>query len=72
MLKVLANFTQTDDSNDLLAFSLPIKIDDNNWIDLTVVKVSTEIELTPDMQITERSSCLAVGNLLDKEQVLKR
>ena len=63
----LANFSQTDDNNDLLAFSLPIKIDDNNWIDLTVVKVSTEIELTPDMQITERSGCLAVGNLLDKE-----
>lgn len=63
----LANFSQTDESNDLLAFSLPIKIDDNNWIDLTVVKVITEIDLTPDMQITERSDCLAVGNLLDKE-----
>lgn len=34
---------------------------------MTVVKVSTEIELTPDMQITERSGCLAIGNLLDKE-----
>ncbi|OJC01682.1 AAA family ATPase [Yersinia ruckeri] len=63
----LANFSQTDDSNELLAFSLPIKIDDNNWIDFTVVKVSTEIEPTSDMVITERSSCLAIGNLLDKE-----
>ncbi|MEH9112579.1 ATP-binding protein [Klebsiella pneumoniae] len=63
----LSNFSQTDDSNDLLAFSLPIKIDDNNWIDLTVAKVITEIELTPDMQIMERSGCLAIGNLLDKE-----
>ncbi|WP_220385942.1 hypothetical protein, partial [Klebsiella pneumoniae] len=43
------------------------KIDDNNWIDLTVAKVITEIELTPDMQIMERSGCLAIGNLLDKE-----
>ncbi|EGO8686693.1 ATP-binding protein [Escherichia coli] len=63
----LSNFSQTDDSNDLLAFSLPIKIDDNNWIDLTVAKVNTEIELTPDMQIIERSGCLSIGNLLDKE-----
>lgn len=63
----LSNFTQTDDSNDLLAFSLPIKIDGNNWIDLTVVKVSTEINLTPDILLKERSGCLAIGNLLDKE-----
>lgn len=63
----LSNFTQTDDSNDLLAFSLPIKIDGNNWIDLTVVKVNSEINLTPDMPVKERSGCLAIGNLLDKE-----
>ncbi|TNH05577.1 ATP-binding protein [Testudinibacter sp. TR-2022] len=62
----LSNFTQTDDSNDLLAFSLPIRIDSNNWIDLTVVKVSTGIDLTPDMQVTECYGCFAVGNLLDK------
>lgn len=63
----LSNFTQTDDSNDLLAFSLPIKIDGNNWIDLTVVKMSPGTDLTPDMQIEERSGCLAVGNLLDRK-----
>ncbi|HIF9152450.1 TPA: ATP-binding protein [Photobacterium damselae] len=65
--EVLSSFKQSDDSNDLLAFSLPIQIDGNNWIDLTVVKVSTGIDLTPDMQIEERSSCLAVGNLLDRK-----
>lgn len=64
--KVLANFSKADDGNDLLAFSLPIKIDGHNWIDLTVVKISAEIEPALDMQITEHSSCLAVGNLLDK------
>ncbi|MDR9767196.1 ATP-binding protein [Shewanella baltica] len=63
----LSNFTQTNDSNDLLAFSLPIKIDGNNWIDLTVIKVSTGIDITPDMQVKERSGSLAVGNLLDKK-----
>ncbi|HRL26207.1 MAG TPA: ATP-binding protein [Alcaligenes sp.] len=63
----LSNFLQEGEDNDLLAFSLPIKIDDNNWIDLTVVKVIAEIELTLSMQITERSGCWAVGNLLDEE-----
>ncbi|MEJ6079154.1 ATP-binding protein [Vibrio sp. 1-Bac 57] len=65
--KVLANFAQIEDSNHLLAFSLPIKIDDNNWIDLTVIRVSTESKPTLDIQIKERSNCLAVGHLLDKE-----
>lgn len=65
--KALANFGQFDGENDLLAFSLPIKIDENNWIDLTVVKAVTESKLTPDMQIEERSICLAVGDLLCKE-----
>ncbi|USI27627.1 hypothetical protein ACD631_14800 [Alteromonas macleodii] len=65
--EALANFSHTDDNHNLLAFSLPIKIDDNNWIDLTVVKVSSEVGLTPDMHIKERSNCIAVGNLLDKE-----
>lgn len=65
--EVISNFTQTDDSNELLAFSLPIRIDGNNWIDLTVVKMSTGIDLTSDMKVRERSGCLAVGNLLDNE-----
>src|SRR5690606_10362259 len=34
--EALANFAEVDHRNDLLAFSLPIKIDDNSWIDLTV------------------------------------
>lgn len=65
--EALASFSKIDGSNDLLAFSLPIKIDENNWVDLTVVKMNSRVEKTPDMQITERFSCLAVGNLLDKE-----
>lgn len=65
--EALANFSHTDDSHNLLAFSLPIKIDDNTWIDLTAVKVNSEVRLTPDMHIKERSNCIAVGNLLDKE-----
>lgn len=63
----LANFTQVDDCNDLFAFSLPIKINNNNWIDLTVVKAITELELTECVPIIEHSSCVSIGNLLDKE-----
>lgn len=63
----LSNFSQTDDSNELLAFSLPIKINDNNWIDLTVVKIDAGIEPISEVHIEDRSGCLAVGNLLDKE-----
>lgn len=65
--QALANFSQKDGCNHLLAFSLPIKIDDNNWIDLTAVKVSSETELTPNLEIQDRSNCFAVGNLLNKE-----
>ncbi|GGG05883.1 hypothetical protein GCM10010995_24250 [Cysteiniphilum litorale] len=65
--EILANFSQADDNNDLIALSLPISVNNNNWVDLTVVKLSTEIELTPDMQIIGRSGCWAVGNFLDKE-----
>ncbi|HEJ2755845.1 TPA: ATP-binding protein [Pseudomonas aeruginosa] len=65
--KALANFEESDDSNHLLAFSLPIKIDENNWVDLTVVKASPEFEFATDIEIVERSSCLAVGDLLDNK-----
>jgi hypothetical protein len=65
--EALANFSQLDDSNHLIAFSLPIKIDDNNWVDLTVVKVGSVTDQTPDLPIKERSNLLAVGNILDKE-----
>lgn len=63
--KALANFVKADDSIDLLALSLPIKLDDNNWIDLTVVKVATDSDLT-NIQIKERSGCLSVGSLLNE------
>ena len=63
----LANFVQVDEDNDLLAFSLPIKFDENTWIDLTVVKAASESELTMDIHIEEKSFFLAVGNLLNKE-----
>ncbi|NVJ65339.1 MAG: hypothetical protein HWE16_02535 [Gammaproteobacteria bacterium] len=65
--KALDNFKKLDDSNELLALSLPLKINNNNWIDITVVQAIVEFELMEDMQITERSDCVAEGSLLDKK-----
>lgn len=63
----LAKFDSINDSLSLLAFSLPIKIDENTWIDLSVVKASTTDGCDEDFLLEERSGCIAVGNLLDQE-----
>ncbi len=64
--QALANFVKADDSLDLLALSLPMKLDDNNWIDLTVVKAIKNLDLI-NIQIEDRSSMyLSFGSLLDK------
>lgn len=64
--EALANFESEDNTLDLLALSLPIKLDDDLWVDLTVVKAITELEPEADSPIEERSGCIVVGNLLDK------
>lgn len=63
----LSNFKMVEQGNELLAFSLPIFIDENNWLDLTVVKMAAESEPKPNMHITERSDIYSVGNLLDTD-----
>ena len=65
--EVLESFEKVDDSLDLLALSWPIKLDDDRWIDLTVVKAITELESSTDIQIEERLGIVSMGNLLDKE-----
>jgi Cdc6-like AAA superfamily ATPase len=62
--QALVNFGKHDDAVDLLALSLPIKLDDNNWIDLTVVKATIDSD-EATIQFDERSGCLSVGSLLD-------
>lgn len=62
--QALANFVKADDSVDLLALSMPIKLDDNNWIDLTVIKATIDSDIT-NIQIEERSGSLSIGSLLD-------
>ncbi|OOZ12184.1 hypothetical protein [Solemya velum gill symbiont] len=65
--QALANFDLSSDSRSLLAFSMPIKIDDNTWIDLSVVKASTTDGYDDHIRLEERSGCISVGNLLDPE-----
>jgi len=65
--KLLVDFAKADASLDLLALSLPIKLDGNRWIDLTVVKVTTDLDPTTDVEIEKRSGCFCVGSLLDEK-----
>lgn len=63
--EILVNFAKAEGSVDLLALSLPIKLDNNRWIDLTIVKATTDLGPITDIQIEDRSGCLCVGSLLD-------
>lgn len=63
----LYNFDSTKDSQSLLALSLPIKIDENTWIEVTIVKSSVTKESEEDFELEERSGCISIGNLLDPE-----
>jgi hypothetical protein len=65
--EILANFALEDDSLDLLALAFPIKLDDNRWIDLTVVKAIADSDPAMNIEIEERSGCLCVGTLLEKK-----
>jgi hypothetical protein len=48
---------------------LPIKIDENTWIDVTVVKAFVTENSVEDLKAAERSGCISIGNLLDPELV---
>ena len=63
--EVLDSFKAQEQAIELLSASYPIKIDENNWIDFTIVKAKTKGELPKTVEIQERSSCLSVGNLLE-------
>ena len=45
----LADFEREDNTLDLLAISLPIKLDDERWVDLTVVKVIISSRIPPQL-----------------------
>lgn len=61
----LSSFAKAEGFLDLLALSLPIKIDNDRWVDLTVVKAITDLGAMSDVKVEERSGCICVGFLLD-------
>ncbi|MGB0732990.1 MAG: hypothetical protein ACPGPF_04470, partial [Pontibacterium sp.] len=63
--EILASFKAEDESVDLLSASYPIRLDENNWIDFTIVKAQTKEEFPKTAEIQERTNCLSVGNLLE-------
>ncbi|EMR12055.1 hypothetical protein MPL1_12341 [Methylophaga lonarensis MPL] len=63
----IGNFDSINGSQCLLAFSLPIKIDENTWIDVAVAKASVTEQSAEGFELEERSGCISIGNLLDPE-----
>lgn len=60
-------FNRENSTNELYALSYPIKINENNWIDLTVVKGLYEFEPAPEVKIGERVGCYSIGDFLEGE-----
>ncbi|WP_036253828.1 ATP-binding protein [Methylobacter sp. BBA5.1] len=65
--EILVGFSEANASLELLALSVPIKLDNNRWIDLTLVKAVTDEALEPSVEIEERSGCVCVGSLLEEK-----
>lgn len=64
---ILNSFDRENSTNELYALSYPVKIDENTWIDLTVVKGLHELEPSPEIKIGERVGCYSIGEYLDRE-----
>lgn len=67
----LESFKSNSNDQELLAFSFPIRINDNNWIDLSVVKTTdmgNSANLFPEEEDFE---CTSFGDLLNPELTFK-
>lgn len=64
---VLAAFIAENEFHDLLALSMPIKLEKNLWVDLTIVKTASDLTSTSAVQIEDRIGCSCYGNLLDSK-----
>lgn len=65
--ELLMNFDTEDDCLDLLAISFPIKLDENRWVDLTIVKALAKFNSTAEIKVKERIGCISIGNLLNNK-----
>jgi len=58
-------FSSKNELLDLAAFSFPIKIDENTWIDITVLKVLTNREVPSKFKIQDRLLNICIGRELE-------
>ena len=59
-------FSSDNELLDLAALSLPIYIDDNTWIDVTVIKAVTDQIIPTNYDFDEHARCLRIGSLLKR------
>jgi len=64
--QVLTQFNLNNPTLDLLSVSFPIRIDDNNWIDLTILNTEND-EVSSETVEINQMQILRIGNLLNRE-----
>ena len=56
---------------ELAALSLPIKVDDNTWIDITILKAITNQSVPTEFDYEERSQEMSIGTKLERQLIYK-
>jgi len=65
--KCINEFGLKNDLHDLAALSLPIKVDENTWIDITVSMAITNQSIPSEFDIEERSQVTCTGKKLERQ-----
>ncbi|GAB6146114.1 ATP-binding protein [Desulfocicer niacini] len=63
--KCIRGYNSKNELLDLAAFSFPIRIDGNNWIDITVSKIITNQAVTSEYSLKDRSLVVCIGRELE-------
>ncbi len=61
------NFHSVNDSKLLVALGLPIRVNDDTWIDITVIKAYCNHAIPDNVDLEDRSQCGCIGVNLDEE-----
>lgn len=62
----LTAFKTSNNEDDLAAFSTALQIDDNSWIDITLIRAITAGEIPDTLEIEGRCKGYSLGNQLDR------
>lgn len=62
----IKKFNAENESLDLASFSFPIKIDENTWIDITVLKATTNREVPSEFKVQDRLLTICIGRELER------